>query len=233
MGKSLQELGLKAAPATGVDYDNIPEERGGQFTPPPYPDDYGFKLPGDLKKAWDVFEDAEKKQWVSLVFDDENPLTISQAKDADVVGSTVKVRINNKPRNRGKEKIPVSDMTYLLRVLAPAAKPGAGEKDQAKLNTAFIAEMNKHGGKEFVANLEWQTNCSPKRDAYFDDGTGTGKTAKRELEPGVYQQGCDARYYMGDWPKVDGRYTQTLTCGECQAVLNPFPQLTRFRAVVA
>lgn len=236
MGKSMSELGLKSAPATGVDYDSIPEEYGGPRTPPPYPGDYGFKLPGDLTKAWDVFEDAEKVQWVSLVFDSDNPLTVSQAKDESVIGTEVNLRINNKPRNRGKEKIPVSDMTYLIRVLNPAAKPGAGVKDQAKMNQAVITEVNRHAGKEFLANLEWQTNCSTGRDAYFQEidpqtEQPTGKTVKRELEGGAVQQGCGARYYMNDWPKVDGKYAPSLTCS-CGANLNPFPQLTRFRALV-
>lgn len=239
MGKSMNELGLKKGTAEGVDYDNIPEERGGTFAPPVYPADYGLKLPGDLSKVWDVFEDADSKQWVTMIFDDDNPLTITNATDKALVGTNVRSRINNKPRNRGKkgENIMVSDMTYLVRALDPAARPGAGVKDQAKLNEAFIAEMKKHAGKEFVAFQSWTASCDQKRDAYFyvldAAGQATGATEKQENPdaPGSNRQGCGTRYYLGDWPKdQSGRYYETRQC-QCGAVLRPFGQLERFRPV--
>jgi hypothetical protein len=239
MGKSLADLGLKKGTAEGVDYDHIPDERGGGFIVPPYPADYVFKLPGDMNTVWDVFEDGEGKQWVSTVFDDDNPLVITTAKDPAVVGTNLHVRINNKPRVRSKkENISVSDMVYLIRVLDPTARPGAGVKDQAKLNEAFVAEMKKHAGKEFLAAEVWTANCSPKRDAYFpvvDPQTGQQTTATEKHEnpdaPGSFVQGCDKRYYMGDWPKDEsGRYYDSRMC-TCGAVLRPFPSLERYRAV--
>ena len=87
--------------------------------------------------------------------------------------------------------------------------------------------------KEFVAGLVWGTNCGEKRDAYFevqDAETGSVRLEKRQIEGSeAFQQGCGNRYYMNQWPKVDGKYTDRLTC-ECGASLRPFPALERFRA---
>lgn len=231
--KSINDLKTAASEELGLDYDNIPEERG-SLVPPPYPGDYVYQLPKDLTGNWDEFEDRDKKKWQSLVFDDDNPLTVSSSlseANAGEVGKTVRTRINNKPRGRGKEKILVSDMTYLQRVLEPTAKP----RTLAELN----AIVSRQGGKVFIAALEWTGSCNPKRPIYVaTQDPETGRVTYEEgknHDTGVAIMGCDARYYMSDWPKgEDGRYLDAFECqgkdGQgCGAVIRPFAQLNRFR----
>lgn len=229
MGKDINALGLKKST---IDLpDEIPEERSG-FAPPPYPGDYRFKLPQDMGHLWDVME-TQNGQRISLVFDDENPLEITQAKDPDYVGQNLRVRINNAERNRAKKgepEVKVSDMTYLIRALsAPNAPP------KTKSNEEFIAAMKKFAGREFGATLEWTANCGEKRGIRVeveDPETHARSIETYKDEAGNEKPGCGTRYYMGDWPKENGRYATSMTC-QCGANLIPFPQLRNFKAVPA
>lgn len=227
MGKNINDLGLKKT-AINVP-DEIPEERGG-FAPPPYPGSYRFRLPGDMSHLWDKL-DAGVGERVSMVFDDENPLEITQAKNPDYVGQTLRVRINNVERNRAKKNEPevlVSDMTYIIRALSQPNPP-----PKLKANEDFIAAMKKFGGREFGSDLEWTTNCSEKRAIrveVVDQATGDRSFETGRNEDGTEKMGCGTRYYMNDWPKQDGKYADSITC-QCGANLMPFPQLRNFKAV--
>lgn len=227
MAKTIAEIlgTLKpATPSQQVDWDHLPEERG-SFTPPPYPGDYTYQLPPKMDGLFEVMAgDAEHDQAIVLIFDDDNPLTIVQAQagNEEFLGQNVRVRVNSIPRGRGKEKIPVADTTYLARVLDPQARPNG----PAELVPFFA----KQGGKRFISALSWNTNCSDKRQitVMSSNEDGSLKFDKITAEDGSPTMGCGARYYLSQWPKENGRYTERLTCS-CGATLSPFPQLERFR----
>jgi hypothetical protein len=259
--KTAADLNLKAEVIEGTPttMDDVPDE----YTPgppPPYPGSYRFKPPANFAALWDKFESADprgakdkdgnpvKVERLSLVFDKDDPLVITQAPadQAHLIGTQFTTRINNKERNRAKKNDPplfVADMLYLLRAWSETQVP--------KTNQEYVALVMKHAGKEFGADVEWTTNCNEERQIFIEvqkqDGAGnplvdaaTGQ-ALTELLPGVDAanqpvKGCGARYYMNNWPKgSDGRYLPRMTCSgkdgrPCGASLRPFGQLRNFRA---
>ena len=205
----LAELGLKNEQVGGdVDLGNLPKTDG--FTPMFQPGRYRFELPTNLQEVWDTV-DAQVGQRITAVFDQAAPLKVVQAPDKERVGEPFQTRISNVERARGKDKILVSDLDYLLKALGVTQKP--------KTNQAYIQALLPMGGKEFPATVEVQYQCSDKRDKYVDDGQG-GTT---QVEG---QKGCGARYYQKDIERVGGVYPERVTCGECGASLRAFSQLS-------
>lgn len=212
----LSDLGLKNEQVGGeVDFDNLPKVGG--FTPLLQPGRYRFKLPANLS---DIFELVESKngQRIQAVFDQNAPLVIVKAPEVskERIGEPLQQRISNVERPRGKDKVLVSDMDYLLKALGSTTKP--------KTNQAYGAELAKHGGKEFDADIEVQYSCNPNKDIYVDDGTGNTTVVEEK-------KGCGARYYQKDVEglKADGKFPERITCsGEnCGASLRGFSQLSR------
>src|SRR6267378_2117067 len=148
----------KSKSKTVTDYDNIPEQRGG-YKQLIQPGDFAFRLPKNMETAWDQFATRigeQEYQRVSVIFDEEHPLTIIKAPkpvveaNPAIIGEIVKVRINNAERNRARKGDPqalVSDMYYLLF-------EGLGvDGTKPKENMDWIVALNAQGGKEFVAAL--------------------------------------------------------------------------------
>lgn len=217
----------------------IPEEYS-PSAPAPYPGDYVFQLPKDLSQLWqdigrEIGPEGEKQKVrrVELRLTRDDALLIVEVPKGDEYekykGQGFDTRINNAERNRARKNespVYVSDMTYMLRVLDPAAKP--------KSNDEFKAAMNKHGGKKLIAGIEWRASCSPDRQIYVEqEEEGGGLT----LVPAVDDQnqpvmGCDQAYYMNQWPRdpATGKYKPSFAC-KCGNILRPFGQLRNFRAV--
>jgi len=236
MGKSIEQLGLKAEALPQVAPDAIPDEFG-PASPPFYPGQYRFKLPPNLTQCWEKIEvkvndqgvvdrnGTKTAERVSLVLDSADPLVIEAP--ADFAGQAFNTtRITNVERNRARKNEPpvyVSDLTYLLRALGST-------NPVPKNNAETYAEVCKFAGHSFGATVEYQASCNPNRDAqvatFREDGTF-------ELSPltndeGVPQKGCGNRYYMGDWPKdQDGNYLDRRVC-ECGASLRAFNQIRTF-----
>jgi len=216
-----------------ANWDDLPEQTRA-FVPAIYPDTYEFELPKSLEHLWEAFEaknpsnpEGPKVQRVALQFSAENPLPAVRSASGAHNGERYMGRISNMERNRAKQGEPkkfVSDMHYLLRDgLKSAARP--------QVSLEWITEVNKYGGKHFVADAEWTAFCSKEKVVYvFGDET---KTTTIEHPGG--QKGCGKNVYMSAIPKVDGVYQERFYCPQCAAqtgsVLRAFAQLTRFRAV--
>jgi hypothetical protein len=243
--KTASDLQLKQEEVEGPkSMEEVPDEFSAS-PPPPYPGAYRFRLPANLTALWDKFmtkirdTDTQEVERVTLIFDKEDPLTIIQAPPTEQqeVGTAFTTRLNNRERNRArKNETPlfVADLLYLLRALGETAVP--------KFNIDYINLMNKYGGREFGADLEWTTNCNEENQIYIEEvDQATGAIT---LVPGVDGatgqpvKGCGARYYMNHWPRDPqngNRYRSRLICGgkngvPCGASLRPFGQLRNFRA---
>lgn len=208
---TINDLELSDVELPVPDYDDIPEEKG-EYVPPPQPGDYAFTLPARLDNVFDVIEwGADKAPRVQAVLARESALTLHTT-DGD---RTFSAWINNAERPRGKEKVPVSDLTYLIRALNPTATP--------KTNKEFATEFAKHGGRKFKASVTWSAFCSPTKDAYFPDPSNPGTSILCAGTPG-----CGKNYYQQDIPKQGGVYQERFQC-TCGATLRAFPKLRNFR----
>jgi hypothetical protein len=246
-GKSYQEVlqGLKKE-ELDIPYDELPEEMGA-FRDAPQPGSYRFKCPPSLDTCFDTLQMAVRdgegniiqkdgknvtQERINVIFDRDYALVILQSPHGAVDGEPLNYRISNVERRRpaGKDVfVKVSDLTYLLKAVAPEARP--------KTNEEFIqVAMQTLPGLEFGADIEWQGSCNPERSAYFafaneETGEVMYETAVAEGET-EEKKGCGKRIYHRDWPKdpeKPGQYLTRATC-ECQASIRPFVQLVRFKA---
>lgn len=214
---SLNDLGLGSDKLQDADFDNIPENLGQSFEDPPQPGKYRFQLPTDMGTIWAKVDSAKHGERIQALFEDDAELGIVQvpAGSATGVGTTFRTRISNIPRERTKEKILVSDMALVLRALGETVTP--------KTNKAFAQALMKYAGKTFGATIEFSYHCNPKKEIYVADDAG----GQQKVEG---KQGCDARYYQRDVPKVEGLQPFRITCGnpECGASVRAFANLSGF-----
>lgn len=209
---SLKDLGLKNdAVGSDVDFDHLPKVGG--FRPLIQPGNFRFRLPTNMGNLWEKV-DASKGERVAAQFDQDTPLVIVQSPGGTYNGEPFQTRISNVERPRGREKIEVSDMDYLLRAL--------GHKERPKTNAAYIQALMQYPGKEFSATVEVQYSCNPNKDIYVDDGNGGSQQVPDH-------KGCGARYYQNDVAnlKVDGKFPERIPCGgeNCGASIRGFNQL--------
>lgn len=222
MCPSINELGLSNDKVGGdVDFDNLPEQFGGGrelLTP----GSYRFRLPStkDLQVVWDKFI-ASVGERINAIFNNEHPLIIVQSPGGTMNDQPYQTRISNVERARGKEKIQVSDMDYLLKALGFTGK-------KPTTNAAYAAALVQFGGKEFGGDIEWSWYCNDKKNIWAEDGQGGTKEIEGHL-------GCGTRYYMKDVPKdpTTGLYPERIICqgnnGQCGASVRAFDQISRFR----
>jgi hypothetical protein len=221
MGKSIQELAStlkeEALPTGGEGLDDLPVFGG--FTPPPPAGAYRFALPQDLSAIWDVFDTPEKTppQRVKAQFDRDHPLVIVQSPHGKSNGEPFETRLTNNERKRGKGgAVVASDLDYLLRALGETVKP--------KSNRECMAMVQRHGGKQFGADIRYNWRCSPDRDIRYRDAQGAVQVQEGK-------KGCDARYYEEDVPKnADGSVPYEINCGQCGALLRAFANLDNLRS---
>lgn len=220
-GKSLQELGLKDEPLPVTDLSDLPEF--GSYTPPPQPGTYRFKLPANLTQVYDVL-DTDKGQRLKVVFDSEHPLVIVQAPAhrQQYLQTTFQTSISGKERPRGKDKVEVSDLQYLLKAVGIQKVNG---------NRDIVAQLSTKGGGEFTADITYSYGCSADRFVYLRDPNDPSKLLKCDGVEYAEQKGCGRRYYQDkDVPKdANGNYPLEHAC-ECGAVVRGFANLDRIRA---
>ncbi len=172
------------------------------------------------------------KERIQLIFEREGALTIIQSPRGEYDNEPFSWRLSNveRPRFAGQNlRVPVSDMTYLLRALAPEARP--------KSNQDFVQLcLNVLPAAKFGADAEWSAFCNPDRESLFAFPGEAGETV---YEPAKVEgteelaKGCGARLYMSRWPrnpKDTHRYAERAPCPKCGAILRPFANLARFRA---
>jgi len=226
---SLQDLQLANKPL-GDDapgFDDIPAERGG-FAPPPEPGSYRFTLPTPINN-FDTIATEKYGERLNVIFDASAPLVIAQSPGKVHDGETFEPRLSNVPRPRGKEKVLVSDMDYVLKALGDAKKPVS--------NLAYAQALQKHAGKQFGADVEWSWSCNPKRAGrwkYEDGSVAKVEDAESTLdgEDAGFKPGCGARYYQNDVQKVEGKFPLVIECTnpECGAQVRAFANLRNFKA---
>lgn len=223
---NINELDLKADEVE-VDFSEMPEP-GGQFTPPPKPGSYKFTLPTDLSSIWDKVETREGKERIKAVFDFDNALMYSSIRNSKIEEQPWTTNISNVEysfRDGGK----TSGMAQLL-------KHALGEETTPKTNIEYAQALMRHAGESFIADVEWSTACSERRDIRTyeedEDGNRLNSTSVKEGTPG-----CGRRFYQRDIPKTDdGVYMEMFTCDlvGCDspesAVLRCFGNLRNFRA---
>lgn len=216
MGKSLQDLGLKAEViGTDTDFENLPEQMG-TYAPPPQPGTYVFQLPASLQNVWDTVTTKDKKDRIKAVFDADAPLVIVQSVNNEYNGQPFRTSISNAERNRsrkGEPEVLVSDMDYVLVAL--------GEKKKPKTNIDYIKAFTPYAAKPFKADVTWSWGCNDTKNKFIDDGQG-GLVETQE-------PGCGKKYYQRDVPKDEhGKVPLRITC-ECGANLRGFPNLGNFK----
>jgi len=112
-------------------------------------------------------------------------------------------------------------MDYLLRALT--------EKTSPKTNKEYAEALQRHGGKEFGADLRYSWQCSEKRNIRVAvlDPTTKQRTGVQEVEG---KPGCGNSFYNEDVPNnPDGTKPHEVTC-PCGALLRAFANLENFRA---
>lgn len=233
----LADLGIGNEKIAGVDFSEMPEQRGGGMQDPPQPGTYRLKLPMfDLNSPiFDAIESQDGKR-VNIAFTDAFALQIVQSPGGAHNGEELDYRFSNVAFNqarKGQPEMKVSDLDFLLR---DAFK----DTGRPKTNAAYVQALAKHAGKEFTVDLEFTWSCNPKRDIYVDDGTGQSTKVEGTM-------GCGARYYQGGAAGIQKEhenpedanspmvYPVRITCGgkdgvPCGAIVRAFPRLRNFRA---
>lgn len=186
---SLQELGLTKEKLEGASFDDIPENLGQSFADPPQPGKFRFKLPviAVAKPMWKPIATENYGKRFAILFEDSNELVIVQSPGGKDNGTTFRTRLTNAPRERGKEKILVSDIDLLLRAKGITKRPAD--------NPAYAAAIVSLSEQEFGADIEYSYRCDDTKPIYVDDGQGGQQKVEDKM-------GCGARYYQRDVPKV-------------------------------
>ncbi|HEY6414999.1 MAG TPA: hypothetical protein VIX41_02135, partial [Acidimicrobiales bacterium] len=204
-------------PTAGEDLEDLP--LFGTFTPPPPPGAMRFKIPSDLSNIYDVIEVPDKTppQRIRVTFDRDHPLLIVQSPQGRSNGEPFEARLTNNERARGKDKAVIaSDLDYLLRALGDRTKP--------KSNREYMQALQRHGGKEFGADLRYSWRCSRDRDIRARDGAGQVQVVEGK-------KGCGESYYQEDVPKnAAGEVPYEINCGQCGALLRAFANLDNIRS---
>jgi hypothetical protein len=218
--RSLHDLGLTAEPLTGdTPFDQIPESLGQTYPDPLPPGTYRFQFPTfqATSPIWDLVP-AEKTNGYGprlvALFDGQFALTVVQSPDGTHNGEEYRFRVSDVPRERGRDKVVVSDMSMLLKALGTGKRPNTNPEIAKALATL--------SGKAFTATQEWSWRCDPNRPIWVDDGAG----GQAQVEG---QNGCGERYYQKNVTKVEGAYPLRVTCGKCGASIKAFGNLTAFR----
>lgn len=204
----LSELSAEALPEQS--YDDLPET--GAFAPPPQPGPYRFQLPGTFNMEEYNTPDGKR---LRVIFDKDHALLIVNSPGGKLNGDTYQTRVSNQARARGKQKIMVSDMDYLLRAL--------GVKSRPKDNPGFAELLLAAAGKQFSGDIAFSYKCAKDKEIRVLD-EATGKTEK--VEGSV---GCGKAYYQRDVAKVEGLYPEQIQC-ECGAALRAFANLDGIRS---
>jgi hypothetical protein len=139
----------------------------------------------------------------------------------------------DRARPRGKDRVMVSDLAYLLRDGLKDTSKIAGAT-RADVQKSLMAAINKGAGKTVAVTVQWTASCRDDKPARFqlDDGSVT-------VDETTF--GCGAKYYQdyrGSKPGLyplpkgdDGKYLENFACAQCAAILRCFAQIGRIRRV--
>jgi hypothetical protein len=227
----LNDLGLTNEALGGVDFENMPEQRG-TYAPPLPPGPYRFKLP-TLKADMDCWDhrDTEKGPRLVVKFEGGAALTIVQSPGGTHNGESFEWQVSNQEFNRAKYGEPeqlASDLDFLLRDAFKILKRPVG-------NLSFAQQLIALSGKEFASDNEWTWYCNKNRDIYVLNAEGSGTVVEG-------QKGCGAKYYQGrpggnsgvQRDPTTGLYPERIICNgkdgiPCGAAVRAFPNLRNFR----
>lgn len=210
---NINDLGLIDEPIA-VDPDDLPEAVGGVRNLP-QPGTYRFRIPTTVAEVYATVQTVERGQRILADFSGVHSLVMVPS------GQPFAARISNVER-KIKDKL-TSDMAWML-------VDAFGWKGPLPNSSAYIHALNEQAGKEFVADVEWQSSCNPKREIFKD-----GKVQKGSA-------GCGARFALRAYPRKDGgevfqipkapggAWVDEFSCPKCSAVVRAFGQLTRFQA---
>lgn len=195
-----------------VNPNELPEQIGGGWLPLPQPGRYRFRIPTTVSDSYEAFQVADQGQRVRAVFRKENALVMGVR--------TFECQISNQTRQiAGKD---VSDFAYLLH--------GLGYQKPLRSNRDYLEALSGYAGAEFMANVDWQTSCNPKRSIRDAAGKELGK-------PGCGQRWALRGYTKKDGTVVksiptnpDGSYAENFLC-TCGGKLRAFGQLVKFGPV--
>lgn len=198
----------------------------GNFYPAPRPGTYLFRMPPTSALGAEVFEqyyDKNTKPRLRVKFQDSAKLSIVSLGEQPFTQN-----ISGTPVPRGKQKILVSDLNYLLAALGHSEIPPAPKK-QAEL-------IQKSGGSQFKGDISWKAFCNPKKDIYVYNEQ-LGQNEKQENVKGCGQEFAQDEFSRQDGTKVlgipreaDGSLSESFQCS-CSASLRVFPQLRNFQPV--
>ena len=186
---TLEEIGLLDDQTQIEIPDEIPEE-GSNYVPLVQPGKYVFQLPENMELVWTKV-DSKKGPRVAAIFNRDNPITVVQddTYDGYFNGSPVSTLLNNVEYPRGKERIEVADMYYLIQ----AFEAHLPKEQRTKLtnNLSFVNALKKYAGRMFGATLHWEAYCNPKKNIFVseEDEDGNRRAVEKEGTPG-----CQARY---------------------------------------
>lgn len=188
---TLEELGLDVDETPIEIPDEVPEETSG-YMPMVQPGKYVLKLPEDMETLWTKIDTKDKGTRISAGFKKDNPITVFQDDNfgGEFANSPVVTFINNNEFPRGRERVEVSDMFYLIRALE--ANLPDEEKSLLTNNASFVTALKKHAGKLFIATVAWKAYCNPNKNIYLALYNEDGTTASVDEQEGT--PGCGAEY---------------------------------------
>lgn len=236
---TLEDLGLVEDKTQVEIPDEIPEE-GSNYIPLVQPGSFIFKLPDDMSAIW-YKRDTNQGPRITAGFTRDNPLIVTGDSNGDYIASPVVTFISNAERPRGRERVPVPDMFYLLAVL----EKDVSEKElKAKLknNVDYVNMLRKHEGQEFQADIHWEAYCNPNKNIWMTivDENNNPRLAEQEGTPGCGSgYNSFSRDKKRQIPKDENgfmeRFEEVLVHGDpdgCPATLNSQIRLSRYVAVV-
>lgn len=250
---SFEDLDLSPDEEVEVDVNDLPQEFSDIREVPQPGKGYVFQFPKitTTEPIFSKFEvgqgdDARQRFAVNLREarrDEEgfpaHPLVIVRSPFTDPItkqdrfkGVTVNYRISNAEQQLREGEKKGSEMAFLL-------VNGFGVKPADNKQSTWVKALVSVGGKQFMADVDWDAYCSEKRDKWAIDPE-TGLTSRVEGEVG-----CGTRYrrQAGKKPDKRGKWTVQLPRDEdtgewiprfecsCGAVLSVFVRLRRYRLV--
>ncbi len=203
----------------------------GTFVPALYPGIYAMRLPAELSRLWETFDIAEGEktiQHIRLNFDREHPLVVFGGEHDGMPLSMVGASSIARPR--GKDKVMVSDLAYLLRDALQDKKTKL-PTTRSEMLKGLVVAINKGAGKIVYVKVGWSGGCADDKPARFIAEDGSTVQDPNTL-------GCGARFYLdyrgskpGYYPipkGEDGKYQENFTCGQCGASIRVFARVDQW-----
>lgn len=209
-----------------IDYDNMPEEGGG-FDPICQPGTYDWQLPkGLLAHLQDegVFKNQPGASGIPASF--QITLKDSFKLKNLTTGTSHRIMFSNRMRKLGEGT--VSDIALILRAV--------GVKPNGSNNSAYLKAFLEACAAEamFTADAQLSCTCNEKNDIYTKEGRKDGVKGcgtRYDQDGYTVKNGKNAGTVVHPIPKEAGRIPDQFECGRCPALLRPWMNLRRFKAI--